>query len=448
MDPKTKNRLVGAALGISALMGAGGLVRGSSASLFGTQWFGAWGFDTESAQDKTFIAGDACAYLDPLKPAPVEGEHVGVASYAQVDYAGDASGVDCEAGQCIADIRTWFPGTLRAGRFCRGDGVCAALQQDGYVPPGGPMSSTTSSAVWWDAGGTIATQVCCGSPCYAVASTSVLGGMPRAWGSSSSSSSGGSSSGSSSGGSSSGSSSGGSSSGGPPPNPATCCGAGNPIVAYYEGSSLNHVSTTVTTWTDLSGNGNTMTASGSPVYNASGSTPTPQPTLSTNGSNWVERDTVTWGSAANAWNECVVAKSADTGTVSLAGATDNSAGTMEFLIPGTQIPQFDNNAGGWSAWGSAAIDGAWHVYCGGTTGATTGSSFIEVDNAAPVTTTISLGGTSTAGIANIAIGAREFGGIGITAEIAAVAICAGTSVLDGTQLTCLQAWYVSQYGAL
>ena len=156
----------------------------STATLFGKQGYGAFGSETVQAQDKTYIAGDACAALSPLLPAPAVGEHLTVTSLAKIDYAGGDAAVNCDGGACTGDFRRYFPGVYQGGQFCRGDGVCTDVQTDVYLSADAatPLFGSTVHITWQDAGivaeaGTLATQVCCASPCWAAAITTADRGL-------------------------------------------------------------------------------------------------------------------------------------------------------------------------------------------------------------------------------------------------------------------------------
>jgi hypothetical protein len=155
-------------------------LRASAGGLFGTQAFGPYGSQTNQAQDKTLIEAGTCAFLSPLLPPPQAGEHIGAAAYVQIDYAGSPSGISCDAGGCVADIRRYFPGVLQGGQFCRGDGVCTDQPIDSYVNDAGVLGgsgATTATIAWIDASSTLEVQACCHVTCVAAAGIAAQRGL-------------------------------------------------------------------------------------------------------------------------------------------------------------------------------------------------------------------------------------------------------------------------------
>ncbi len=280
--------------------------------------------------------------------------------------------------------------------------------------------------------------------------------LPNGWafydGGAGGSSSGGSSSGGSSSGGDSGSDGGsdagsdGGSDGGTGPLLAACC-TGGTLMAEYEGYSNNHTGSTAGTWTDLSGNGQTLPVVGSPTYNASGSTPTVHPTISISPSNYFEISSFTFGAGGEAVSICAWAKTATTGPAEIVSTGLTNSVELRISNSSANDIEYVNNAGTVSTWGSTSLS-AWHVWCGSTTGGVSGSALVEQDNGSPVTTTISSGGTSTAATSTLDVGARNGGGVSTTMEIAGFIVCNGSAVLNSTQLTCIQNAVTAYYGGI
>lgn len=125
-----------------------------------------------SAFDETLVPPATNVFLGCLDPAPANGSHWDITEVVSLDYSG--TGVNCDAGNCIADIRTYYPGTLQGGGFCRGDGTCMSAAIDNYQGLG-PMSGVTAPLVFTDAG-TVCADVYCALGCWARGTLSALGG--------------------------------------------------------------------------------------------------------------------------------------------------------------------------------------------------------------------------------------------------------------------------------
>jgi hypothetical protein len=214
----------------------------------------------------------------------------------------------------------------------------------------------------------------------------------------------------------------------PPGNLGTSCAA----VGVYTGSGANCSGGVSSSLTDTTTYGQNMPAVGSPTCTATGSSPTVQPTFSVSSGNYYD-----WGASATyryytgaslsftqeTICHFVVAKTSSTGAAEFVSV--NNWGPIELRMsnsaPTNEPQMISNNASVFAQWGSSTT-GAWHEYVACSTGQSTGTVKISVDNGAFVTTSIASGGSSTGNLGLNSIGARRGNVAPISAEMGLVGI--------------------------
>jgi len=219
------------------------------------------------------------------------------------------------------------------------------------------------------------------------------------------------------------------------------------LLAYLDGrSSVAQSAGVVTAWNDLSPFAQNFPAVGSPTYNASGSTPTAQPTVSVSSGNYLEVTSFNFSSSpTNGFSVIVLLKTSSTGSAEIVASGQGADPELRISSTQTTHPEIIKNSGTALIWGSATL-GAWHVYAGGTTGALSGNdAFVTVDNATPVTST-NFAGTAMVQTSTMTIGARAGGSVPINAEVAFVVIVSG--LLSSTDLSEMQTWATGIWGAV
>jgi hypothetical protein len=206
------------------------------------------------------------------------------------------------------------------------------------------------------------------------------------------------------------------------------------------GSSLGQVAGTVTSWNDVSGNGQNIPAVGTPTYNSSSTHITPNgPTVSCSGAagnGFILPSTFVLGGAATPLFMWTVARQTTSG--GLATLLSYQGGFTDYLHMSSTSPALGAEGGADLIWGSSIIGQTLAIaaYSDGAVGAGC-TQFISVSNGTPVTQTIS-GSANRAGTGNVSIGIRADNVLPSQTEFAVVLFA--NIKPSSPQLAALETW--------
>lgn len=217
---------------------------------------------------------------------------------------------------------------------------------------------------------------------------------------------------------------------------------GPAVRGLYTGTSIQHSGSNVTSWTDLSGNGNHLTRlTGTPTFNASSAIITPNgPTLALGGAADVGLASFSLGpSGSPLFVACVHRQTGAPATVFFIVYNTGPGITIASGKPGMRSPP-----GTTATWGSAVNDTTVAVtgYMDGAVGPTDALQ-VEVGNGAPVATTFNQVSPQP-GSADFRIGSLTGTSFFYTGEVAEVLIA--NVKPSAAQLTAMHAIWTAQYG--